>query len=245
MSGHSKWANIKNKKSKADAQRGKAFTKATREIMVAVRQGGGDPAGNFRLRIAIQNAKAVNMPIDNINRAIQRALGGGENENLEEIVYEGYGPGGAAVMLEIMTDNRNRTAGDIRHLFAKHGGNLGETGCVSWMFNKKGVVTIEDVDETDEEELMLAALEAGAEDMRVEDGIAEIITEPDALESVTEGLKNAGIEFTSASVTMVPQTTVKLEGEEAQKMLRLLNALEDHDDVQEVYSNVEIDEDEL
>ncbi len=239
MSGHSKWSTIKNKKGKLDAQRGKMFTKLARDIVVAARQGGGDPDINFRLRLAIQNAKAINMPTDNINRAIQRALGGAEGDNMEEIVYEGYGPGGSAVMVEILTDNRNRTAGDIRHIFAKNGGNLGENGCVGWMFERKGIIEIEDIKGLDEDALTLIALEAGAEDLFFDEDYAELITAPDELEKVIEGLKSAQVDYSSANIRMIPENEVKLEGDNLVKMHKLVDLLEDHDDVQEVYTNLE------
>jgi YebC/PmpR family DNA-binding regulatory protein len=243
MSGHSKWSTIKNKKGKLDAQRGKMFTKLARDIVVAARQGGGDPDINFRLRLAIQNAKAINMPTDNINRAIQRAIGGAEGDNMEEIVYEGYGPGGSAVMVEILTDNRNRTAGDIRHIFAKNGGNLGENGCVGWMFERKGIIEIEELKGLDEDAVTLIALDAGAEDLFFEGEYAELITAPDELEKVIEGLKSAQVDYASANIRMIPENEVKLEGDNLIKMNKLIDMLEDHDDVQEVYTNLEDDED--
>lgn len=242
MSGHSKWANIKHKKGKMDAIRGKVTTKISREITVAVRMGGSDPAGNMRLKLALQKAKENNIPKDNVQRAIQKGLGAQDGGNYEEIMYEGYGPGGVAVMLEILTDNRNRTAADIRHLFSKNGGNLGESGCVGWMFDKKGLFLIEKTSKLDEEDLMLLVLDAGAEDFRSEDDQFEVITAPEDWESVREALEKADIPVESAQITMVPQTTVKLAGDEAVKMLKLMEALEDHDDVQEVYANFDIPE---
>lgn len=243
MAGHSKWANIKHKKAKADAQKGKIFTKIGREIMVAVKEGGPDPEANFRLKMVIQKAKENNMPGDNINRAIQKAAGGGDGSSYEEITYEGYGPGGVAVMLNILTDNRNRTAGDIRHLFSKYGGNLGETGCVNWMFDKKGLIVIENEDgEIDEDELMLAVLDSGAEDIKGEDNYLEIITPPEQLQSVTDTLKENGYVFSTAEVTMLPQNTTSLNQEDGEKMMKLIGALEDHDDVQDVYHNWDIPE---
>jgi len=241
MSGHSKWANIKHRKGKMDAIRGKITTKISREITVAVRTGGADPAGNMRLKLALQKAKENNVPKENIQRAIQKGIGTLEGGNYEEIVYEGYGPGGVAVMLEILTDNRNRTAADIRHLFAKHGGNLGEAGCVAWMFDKKGLFLI-DKTAVSEEDLMLAALDAGAEDIKSDGDQYEVITAPDDWEKVRAALDAAKITVASAQVTMVPQTEVKLTGTDAVKMLKLMDALEDHDDVQEVYANFDIDD---
>lgn len=242
MSGHSKWANIKHRKGKMDAIRGKVTTKISREITVAAKMGGADPAGNMRLKLALQKAKENNIPKENIQRAIQKGLGTLEGNSYEEIIYEGYGPGGAAVMLEILTDNRNRTAADIRHLFSKNGGNLGETGCVGWMFDKKGVLLVEKAGAPDEEELMLLALEAGAEDFRSDDGDDEyeIITAPEDWEKVREALEAAGVTVVSAQVAMTPQNTIALAGDDAGKMLRLMEALEEHDDVQEVYSNFDI-----
>lgn len=243
MAGHSKWANIKHKKAKVDAQKGKIFTKIGREIMVAVKEGGADPEANFRLKMVIQKAKENNMPGDNINRAIQKAAGGGDGSSYEEITYEWYGPGGVALMLNILTDNRNRTAGDIRHLFSKYGGNLGETGCVNWMFDKKGLIVIENEDgEIDEDELMLAVLDSGAEDIKGEDNYIEIITPPEQLQSVTDTLKENGYVFSTAEVTMLPQNTTSLNQEDGEKMMKLIDALEDHDDVQDVYHNWDIPE---
>jgi len=241
MSGHSKWANIKHRKGKMDAIRGKITTKISREITVAVRTGGADPAGNMRLKLALQKAKENNVPKENIQRAIQKGIGTLEGGNYEEIVYEGYGPGGVAVMLEILTDNRNRTAADIRHLFAKHGGNLGEAGCVAWMFDKKGLFLI-DKTAVSEEDLMLAALDAGAEDIKSDGDQYEVITAPDDWEKVRAALDAAKITVASAQVTMVPQTAVELAGTDAEKKLKLMDALEDHDDVQEVYANFDIDD---
>ncbi|NLT95101.1 MAG: YebC/PmpR family DNA-binding transcriptional regulator [Clostridia bacterium] len=245
MAGHSKWANIKHRKSKQDAQKGKIFTKLAREIIVAARQGGGDPAGNFRLRIAIEKAKEANMPNDNINRAIQKGVGGGEAENYEEVVYEGYGPGGVAVTLNIMTNNRNRTAGEIRHLFSKYGGNMGETGCVSWMFDKKGYLTLKSEDLTmSEDDLLILALEAGAEDIKTEDGEIEIFTTPENFEKVKSDLEKHNLRFEQAEITMIPQNTVEITDlEQAKKLMKLMDAFEDHDDVQNVYANFDIDDD--
>lgn len=241
MAGHSKWANIKRKKAKVDAQKGKIFTRLAREIMVAVRQGGGDPDNNPRLKAAILRAKEANIPNENIQRAIQKALGESGAASYEEVVYEGYGPGGVAVMLEIITDNRNRTASEIRHLFSRHGGNLGEAGCVSWLFSKKGVIVVAK-EGVDEDELMLVALEAGAEDVKTEADEFEILTEPADFERVRQALVEKGFTVLHAEVTMVPQTTVRLNGKEAEQMMRLIDALEDRDDVQEVYANFELEE---
>ncbi len=240
MSGHSKWANIKRKKGKVDEERGKAFTKISRELIVAVRQGGADPDGNFRLKLIIQKAKAANMPNDNINRCIQKAAGEGNDANYDEIIYEGYGPAGTALLLEIMTDNRNRTASEVRYLFTRNGGNLGETGCVAWMFDRIGqiIVPLEGVDADD---LMMQALEAGAEDVVTEEDKGEIITLPENLEAVRQALTEAGFTIEEAEVTRVPKNTVAVEDlEQARQVLKLYDALDDHDDVQNVYSNFEI-----
>jgi len=244
MAGHSKWANIKHRKSRQDAQKGKIFTKLAREIMVAARQGGGDPTGNFRLRIAIEKAKEANLPNENINRAIQKGIGGGEGENYEEVVYEGYGPGGVAITLNIMTDNRNRTAGDIRYLFYKHGGNMGETGCVSWMFDKKGYLMLKKEDlKVSEDDFLLMGIEAGAEDIKIEDDIIEVFTDPENFEEVRTNLERQNIRFEQAEVTMVPQNTVEITDlEQAKKLLKLMDAFEEHDDVQNVFANFNIDD---
>ncbi len=241
MSGHSKWANIKRKKGANDAIRGKITTKIGREITIAVRMGGGDPTGNMRLKLALSKAKANNIPKDNINRAIQKGLGATEGSNYEELMYEGYGPGGTAVMLDILTDNRNRTAADVRHLFSKYGGNLGQDGCVSWMFKQKAVFLVEKEVFGDEDELMEIVLDAGAEDMKAEDEIFEITAEPNAFDAIEQALAEKGIETASAEVTMVPDTTVGLAGKDAEKMQTLIDALEDNDDVQNVYTNCESD----
>jgi YebC/PmpR family DNA-binding regulatory protein len=243
MSGHSKWATIKRKKAKIDAQRGKIFTRLAKEIILAARQGGPDPEGNARLKTAMMRAKEANIPNDNIMRAVQKGAGESGGSNYEEIIYEGYGPGGVAVMLEIMTDNRNRTAGEIRFIFSKNGGNLGETGCVAWMFNEKGIIVVEKADnKIDEDELMLGAIDAGAQDFNIEDDSYEIVCDPADLQSVREDLEKAGVKIASAEVTLVPQTTVNLEGEKADLMMRLMETLEDHDDVQNVYANFEIED---
>lgn len=246
MAGHSKWANIKHRKAKVDAQKGNLFSKLGRELMVAARQGGANPETNFRLKVAIQKAREANMPMDNISRAIQRGAGGLEGAAYEELVYEGYGPGGAAVMLELLTDNRNRTAAEIRHLFSRYGGNLGETGCVSWMFRRKGLLMIDRADlRMEEDDLLLLALESGAEDVRTEGDTLEVLSAPEDLEKVKQSLEEAGVKLASAEITMLPQGTVKLEGEVAARMLKLMDALQDHDDVQEVYSNFDIPEGEM
>lgn len=242
MAGHSKWKNIQHRKGKQDQLRGKLFTKISREIFVAARQGGGNPETNGRLRTAIQKARAANMPLDNIERTIKKALGELEGVQYEEITYEGYGPGGTAVMVEVLTDNRNRSAAEVRHVFSKRGGNLGESGCVSWMFQRQGVLVIDkDRTDKDEDELMMLALEAGAEDFHTEETHYEIVTSPDAFQEVYEALEQEGLTFSTAEVTYVPQNTIRLSGPEAEKMMDLLEALEDLDDVQNVYTNVEFD----
>lgn len=243
MSGHSKWSTIKRKKAKIDAQRGKIFTRLAREIIVAARQGGGDPDGNIRLKAAIQRAKEANIPNENIIRAIQKGTGELGGSNYEEIIYEGYGPGGVAVMIEIMTDNRNRTAGEIRHIFSRNGGSLGESGCVAWMFQEKGLIVVEkEGNKLDEDDLMLLAIDSGADDFKTEDDSFEITCEPGELQKVKEALEQAGVKIAVAEVTMIPQNTVKLEGKEAEQMMKLMDTLEDHDDVQNVYANFEIDD---
>ncbi|MGH9376737.1 MAG: YebC/PmpR family DNA-binding transcriptional regulator [Terriglobia bacterium] len=244
MSGHSKWATIKHKKGAADARRGKIFTKLIKEITVAARMGGGDPDSNPRLRTAVLAAKAENMPADNIKRAIQKGTGELPGATYEESVYEGYGPGGVAIMVEVATDNKNRTVSEIRHLFAKHGGNLGESGSVAWMFHKKGYIVIEK-DKANEEQLLNLVMDAGAEDL-VEDGSNwEIFTAPNDLAKVVDRLKAENTTPAVAEVSMVPQTFIKLTGKGAQQMLRLTGDLEDHDDVQHVYANFDIEESEL
>lgn len=246
MSGHSKWANIKHRKAKQDSVRGKVFTKIGKELMVAVKNGGADPEVNFRLKGVIQKARENNIPQDNIQRIIDKASGNLAGVNYEEIVYEGYGPGGAAVLINIMTDNRNRTAGEIRHLFSKNGGNLGESGCVAWMFDHKGLIVINKEDLVkDEDEIMITALDGGAEDVQVEEEAIEIVSQPDDLENVKQALAENGIKFELAELTMLPQTTVELTGDEARKMLRLMDALEDHDDVQGVWANFDIADDQI
>lgn len=246
MSGHSKWANIKHRKAKQDVQKAKIFTKIGRELIVAAKSGGGDPEANPRLKVVIQKAREANMPNDNIQRVIQKATGELAGVNYEELVYEGYGPGGVAVLLNIMTDNRNRTAGDVRHLFSKYGGNLGEAGCVSWMFEKKGLLTVDKSELTkDPDEIMILALDAGAEDMKDEDDMIEITTAPEDFEQVKATLTEAGLKLSMAEITMIPQTTVAIAGDDAVKMLKLMDLLEEHDDVQDVYANFDIDDDML
>jgi YebC/PmpR family DNA-binding regulatory protein len=242
MSGHSKWHSIKHKKAAVDAKRGKAFSRVIKEITVAARMGGGDVTANARLRTAIQNAKSINMPQDNITRAIKKGTGELPGVNYEEVSYEGYGPGGAAIMLDVMTDNKNRTVADIRHIFSKHNGNLGETGCVAWMFNKKGLIILP-AEGVNEDQLMEIALDAGADDISQEDDTFEVTTEPDLMETVKEAIEKAGLPVSEASVTMIPQSTVKLEGKQAIQMLKMMESLEDHDDVQNVYANFDIDDD--
>lgn len=244
MSGHSKWHTIKHKKGAADAKRGKVFTRIIKELTVAARHGGGDPDKNPRLRTIIADAKSVNMPADNIKRAIRRGTGEEEGVQYDEVTYEGYGPGGAAVIIETLTDNRNRTVGEIRHTFGKHGGNLGEANSVGWMFDKKGLIVI-DKSKSNEEALMALALEAGADDMSDEGASWEILTPMDAFQKVVDAVKAAGVEPDSAQLAMVPQNYVKLEGNVAQQMLKLMDALEDNDDTKSVWSNFDIEEKEI
>ncbi|MFB5065556.1 MAG: YebC/PmpR family DNA-binding transcriptional regulator [Candidatus Wallacebacter cryptica] len=240
MAGHSKWANIKHRKAAQDAKRGQMFTKFARQITVAVKEGGPDPEMNFRLRLAIDKARSGNMPNDNIERAIARGVGGQDGDNYEEIVYEGYGPNGVAIMMDVLTDNRNRTAGEVRHVLSKYGGNLGETGCVAWMFNKKGLIVIEKNNSIDEDELMMTALEAGAEDIETEEDVYKIETDPSSFTEVKETLAEAGYEFLVAEVSMVPQNSVPISEEDSDTIERLIEALEELDDVQQVYTNYEI-----
>ncbi|MFN3327015.1 MAG: YebC/PmpR family DNA-binding transcriptional regulator [Bryobacteraceae bacterium] len=244
MSGHSKWATIKHKKAALDAKRGKIFTRVGKEITIAARAGGGDPDSNARLRTAIAAAKAVSMPAENIKRAIMRGTGELEGGQIDEILFEGYGPGGAAVLVSAATDNRNRTVSEIRHLFSKHGGNLGEQGSVGWMFERKSQVLIEKENAT-EDQLMNLVLEAGADDLRDDGTNWEILSAPEQHEAVVEALQKADIPTVSAEIAMVPKNLVKLEGKNAAAMLRLSEALEEHDDVQNVYSNFDIDEAEM
>ncbi len=243
MSGHSKWSTIKRKKGAIDAKRGKIFTRLIKEITVAARSGGGDPDGNPRLRSAIASAKADNMPKDNITRAIKKGTGEIAGEVYEEILYEGYGPGGVAVLVECMTDNRNRTVADIRHFFTKSNGNLGESGCVAWMFDKKGLIQV-DKEKYSEEELMDLAIEAGAEDVVEEDSEFQVLTTPEDFDSVRSSFEESGVEFVEAELSMIPQNTVEVTEEKpAKALLKLLECLEDHDDVQGVHANFDIDAD--
>ncbi|MFC1816498.1 YebC/PmpR family DNA-binding transcriptional regulator [Thermodesulfobacteriota bacterium] len=241
MSGHSKWSSIKHKKGAADAKRGKIFSKLNKEITVAARMGGGDPNANPRLRTAIQAAKSENMPKDNMERAIKKGTGELEGVNYEESIYEGYGPGGAAVLVESLTDSKNRAVADIRHIFSKNNGSLGENGCVAWMFSKKGYINVEK-DAADEDVIMETTIEAGAEDVREEADNLEIITAPEDFEAVKAAIENAAIPYVVAEITMLPQSTTNLEGKEAEQMVRLMEALEDCEDVQMVYTNADIPE---
>jgi YebC/PmpR family DNA-binding regulatory protein len=241
MSGHSKWSSIKHKKAATDAKRGKIFTKVIKEITVAARMGGGDIETNPRLRTAVAAAKSENMPKDNIERAIKKGTGELEGVNYEEISYEGYGPGGAAVLVESLTDNKNRTVAEIRSIFGKNGGNLGENGCVAWMFDKKGYIVVER-SAVDEETLMETALEAGAEDIREDDSNYEVISDPGDFEAIKEAIDTASIAYIDAEVTMLPQNTTDLAGKEAEQMVRLMEMLDDCDDVQKVYTNADIPE---
>jgi YebC/PmpR family DNA-binding regulatory protein len=243
MSGHSKWATIKHKKAALDAKRGKTFTRLIKEIMIAARSG-GDPDANARLRTAITAAKAVSMPADNIKRAVMRGTGELEGGQIDEIMFEGYGPGGAAVLVLVATDNRNRTVSEVRHVFSKNGGNLGEQGSVAWMFERKSQVIV-DADNVGEDQLMGIVLDAGADDIRDQGGAWEVLSAPEAHESVLHALEQAKIPSVSAEIAMVPKNTVKLEGKNAQAMLKLYEILEEHDDVQNVYSNYEVDEAEV
>jgi len=244
MSGHSKWATIKRKKGAADAKRGKVFTKYIREITVAAREGGGDPGGNPRLRTVIEKAKQVNMPQDNIARAIKKGTGELEGATYEETSLEGYGPGGVAVMLSILTENKNCTVSEVRNVFSKNGGNMGEAGCVAWVFHKKGFLQFPKAQVT-EDALMEPALDAGAEDIKEEEETWDVLTDPHAFETVKKALEDKGLKPASAEVTMVPQNSIKITGAEAEKMLKLMEALEDHDDVQNVYANFDIPKEEM
>ncbi len=244
MSGHSKWHSIKHKKAATDAKRGKAFTGIIKEITVAARLGGGDIEFNPRLRLAIDKAKAANMPKDNIERAVKKGTGELEGYNLEEVQYEGYGPGGVAVFIEATTDNKNRTVGEVRHFFSKYGGNLGESGSVNWMFDKKGYFIVPR-EGTDEESLFEVALEAGAEDISEDGGDWEVFTTSDGFEAVGKALKAGGFEISDEEIAMIPQTSVKLEGKQAKQMLKLMECLEDHEDLTAVWANFDIEEHEI
>ncbi|MBW2091419.1 MAG: YebC/PmpR family DNA-binding transcriptional regulator [Deltaproteobacteria bacterium] len=239
MSGHNKWSSIKHKKGAADAKRGKLFSQLIKEITVSARIGGGDPEGNPRLRTAINAAKSANMPKDNIERAIKKGTGELEGTSYEEYFYEGYGPGGTAILVQVLTDNKNRATADVRHVLSKHGGNLGENGCVSWMFSKKGLINF-DRDSVDEDEIIELTLEAGAEDVDTDGNEFEVITAPEDFESVKEAFDKHGKKYTSAEIAMVSQTTVDLDADTAPKVLRLMEALEDLEDVQKVWSNFDI-----
>jgi YebC/PmpR family DNA-binding regulatory protein len=244
VSGHSKWAGIKHKKAVVDARRGQTFTRVSREVTIAAKEGGGDPEHNFRLRLAMQKAREVNMPADRIQAAIDRGTGAAKGEALEELRYEGYGPAGVAVLVDAVTDNRNRTAPAIRHVFSKNGGNLGEANSVSWMFERRGVITVR-VDGRDPEEVGLAAIEAGADDVQVESDSVEITTEPASFEAVRRALETSGVPIENAELTMQPKQTVAVGEDKAAAVLRLLEALEEEDDVQQVYANFDIPADVL
>jgi YebC/PmpR family DNA-binding regulatory protein len=244
MSGHSKWHSIKHKKAAQDAKRGKIFTKIIRELSIAARMGGADPDANSRLRKAISDAKAVNMPADNIKKAIMKGTGQLEGVSYEEIAYEGYGPGGVAIYVEAMSDNKNRTVSELRHIFSKNGGHIGESGCVAWMFNRKGYIVVERA-KASEDDLLEIVTEAGAEDLREDGSNYEIFTPPEDYEKVVESLKNSSIEIAASNLGYIPQNYIKLEGKQAQQLLRLMEELEDHDDVQNVWANFDIDEEEI
>lgn len=243
MAGHSKWANIKHRKAKVDAQKGVMFAKFAREILIAAKEGGADPEANFRLRTAIEKAKAAGLPNDNISRAVDKATGGGDDTELESITYEGYGPGGVAIIIETLTDNRNRTAGDIRSYFNKYSGNLGETGCVEWMFKEEGSITIQK-ESINQEELFESAINSGAEDFITdEENEYKILTAPENLQSVAEEIENSGFKVKNAEVTKTPLNTIYVEDETiAKNLLKLLDNIENHDDVQNLYANFEIDD---
>ena len=241
MSGHSKWSTIKRKKEKADAARGRVFTRLIKELTIAARIGGGDDNANPRLRTAIQAAKTANMPAANIERAIKKGTGELPGVSFEEAIYEGYGPGGTALYIETLTDNRNRTVAEIRHLLSRYGGSLGESGSVAWMFTKKGVITIS-ASAVNEDDLMMAVLDAGAEDIDSEEDIYRLTTDPTNLEAVKKALQKTGIPYESAELTMDPSSTIKVEGKNAESLLKLLDFLEEHDDVQNIYSNFDIDD---
>ncbi|MEO0093307.1 MAG: YebC/PmpR family DNA-binding transcriptional regulator [candidate division WOR-3 bacterium] len=242
MSGHSKWAQIKHKKAKADVQKGKIFSKLIREITTAARLGGGDPEANPRLRTAIESARAVNMPMENIERAIKKGTGELPGVTYEEVEYEGYGPGGVAMIVRALTDNKNRTTADVRHLFEKYGGNLGSTGCVAWQFHPKGIITIAK-DKTDEDKILTLALEAGADDVKSEGDTFQIVTPVENYEVVKRRLKEENIEWQNAELTRIPQTTIPLDEKNAEKVLRLYEALEELDEVSQIYANFDIADD--
>ncbi|SER74232.1 DNA-binding regulatory protein, YebC/PmpR family [Gracilibacillus ureilyticus] len=243
MAGHSKWKNIQRRKNAQDAKRGKIFMKHAKDIYLAAKQGGGDPDMNPSLRLAVDKAKSDNMPNDNIDRAIKKATGNLDGANFEELTYEGYGPGGTAVMVEVLTDNRNRTASELRHAFSRNGGNLGENGCVAFMFHRKGYLVIEQsTTEADEDSIMLEVIEAGAEEMETADGAYEIYTDPDDFQSVKMALEESGFTFATAEVTMIPETLSDVDKDSAEKMVKLVHMLEDMEDVQEVYHNLNADE---
>jgi YebC/PmpR family DNA-binding regulatory protein len=244
MSGHSKWHSIKYKKAAQDAKRGKMFTKIIRELSVAARMGGAEPDANPRLRKAISDAKAINMPSDNIKKAIMKGIGQLEGVSYEEVAYEGYGPGGVAIYVEVVSDNKNRTVSELRHIFSKNGGNIGESGCVAWMFKRKGYIVVEK-SKASEDDLLEIATEAGAEDLREDGSNYEIFTPPEDYEKVVESLKNSSIEIAASNLGYIPQNYIKLEGKQAQQLLRLMEELEDHDDVQHVWANFDIDEEEI
>ena len=244
MSGHSKWHSIKHKKGAADAKRGRVFTRVIKELTVAARTGGGDPDTNPRLRTIIAEAKAANMPADNIKRAIRRGTGEEPGVSYEEVTYEGYGPGGAALLIDVLTDNKNRAVGELRHLLSKYNGNLGETNSVAWMFTKRGYIVIERGN-VDEETLLSAVLDAGADDLRDDGDNWEVLSSPDAYQAVLDAVKRLGIEPAASEVAMLPQNYVKLEGRQAQQMVKLMEALEEHDDVRHVWSNFDIEEKEI
>ena len=239
MSGHSKWHSIKHQKGVADARRGQLFTKLTREIIVAAREGGGNPEMNFRLRLSVQKARDANMPMDNIDRAIKKGTGEIEGGHLSEVVLEGYGPNGTAILVNALTDNRNRTIQEVRSVFSRHGSNLGESGCVAWLFDSKGVIII-NAENIDADELMLSAIDAGAEDVKVENGYVEVYTVPEDLEKVREALEKNGVEIGSSELLMVPKTLVELDEKAAMQALKLMEKLEEIDDVQNVFSNADI-----
>ncbi|MDD3473553.1 MAG: YebC/PmpR family DNA-binding transcriptional regulator [Syntrophaceae bacterium] len=244
MSGHNKWSTIKHKKGAADAKRGKIFSKIIKEITIAARMGGGDPEGNPRLRTVLNAARNANMPKDNIDRAVKRGTGEIAGVTYEEVTYEGYGPGGVAVLVEALTENKNRTVAEIRHIFDKYNGNLGESGCVSWIFEKKGIINVPAQGLT-EDQVMELALESGAQDVTMEDDMFEITTDPAEFEAVRKAVEDKGWKIDEASITMVPQNSVKLEGKKAEQMLKMMDVLDDHDDLQNVYANFDISDEEM